>query len=597
MNLSKKNFTITIFPFLIVAWGIFMLIFSDPFYSKSSDPEYPYLVNGLNCALLHFNRIGHIDHPGTPFQLFNGIVIRITHLISGKGNIVQDVFSRPEHYLNAISIAMLLVQSLLIFGIGMIGIKKKIPLWQIAILQASCFFNEVLTWLFCRVNPDHFFMIVSMIFITVYLKYGYENRSSRKFAVWSGVIMALGLATKFNFLPLLILPLFIIDTNKNRLFYAGSGIVSFFIFIAPIIDKFDDYQRFLSSIFKHDGLYGGGEAKVLNLHKMMDSIGEIFKLNPVLYLLIVVLIITIFLAIRKRKEERMNGFIFIFAGFLIVMILQMLMVSKHFKNYYLAPFFSLYGFIFFYISIFLSKQIKKKSLFILASFVLPFLFILLTVGKVKSDYSIILKQIDHREKIRDFVDTEILKADFWFVEPTWESGPYVENALVYGLSYCGHRNDYLPQLMAVNPNIITYEENKDQVKLWRCAPVSLDSVVITGKNIYIYSTPGRKASVLIQILQDVATRDTVQLQIDTIYNDVETENRIIRTRGINTNSSWETKDILVTNRQIKIENFIVAIKNSPEWLEKVKEKADKRNIPLDSMILLDAIWMVEHGEK
>ena len=89
--------------------------------------------------------------------------------------------------------------------------------------------------------------------------------------------MALGLATKFNFLPLLFLPLLLIETNKNRLIYAGSGIISFFIFISPIINKFDDFLRFILGIYKHDGLYGGGEEKVMNLQKMMASAGEIFS--------------------------------------------------------------------------------------------------------------------------------------------------------------------------------------------------------------------------------------------------------------------------------------------------------------------------------
>jgi hypothetical protein len=53
----------------------------------------------------------------------------------------------------------------------------------------------------------------------------------------------------------------------------------------------------------------------------------------------------------------------------------------------------------------------------------------------------------------------------------------------------------------------------------------------------------------------------------------------------------------VNNRQFKIENFIISIKNSPEWIEKVKEKAIKQQISLNSMILLDAIWMVDNESK
>ena len=592
MKSFKKKLIISIFPLLVIVWGIFMLTFFDPFYSKSTDPEFPYLINGLNCATLKFNYIGHIDHPGTPFQVYNGLVIRITHLLSGNGQIAQDVFARPEHYMNLISISLFLLQAALIFGIGLLGFKRKIPFWQIALLQASFLFNDVLMWLFCRINPDRFFMISGLIFILIYLKHGYENRSPQKFALWSGTVMALGLATKFNFLPVLILPLLLIDTNRNRLIYIGSGIVSFFVFTAPIITKFDEYFRFLTSIFKHDGLYGGGESNVLNFQKMTDSAFEIFRLNPELFVLIIALIALIVIAIRK-KNSGMKGFIYLFAGYLFMIALQILMVSKHFKNYYLAPAFIIYGFMFFTISIFLSGILKKRNHLILVSNILPLLFVLATAAKVKRDYPIISQQIEQRNKVRAFVDTKISKADYWFIEPTWESGPQVENAIVYGLSYCGHRVDYMPQLMAVNPNIVTYEDNTEQVKLWRGIPVSLDSVVATGKNIHIYSTPGRHAPTLVQMVKDAASRNNFQLSVDTVFSDSETQNEIIRIKALNSNSKWNPGDVIKDGRQLKIEECIRSIKNTPEWLEKVKQKAIQKNIPLDSMILLDAIYMVD----
>lgn len=595
MKNLKSKIKLSIFPSILLAWGIYMFFFFDPFYARTIDPEFPYLVNGLNCAQARFNFIGHFDHPGTPFQVFNGFVIKITHIITGKGNIAQDVFARPEFYMKTISAALFLIQAILILTVGLFGFRRKIPFWQIAILQAGFLFSSELIWLFIRVTPDRFFMIVGLIFILVYLKHGYENRSSRKFALWSGVVMALGFATKFNFLPLLVLPLLFINTNKNRLIYAGSGIVSFFIFIAPIINRFGDFRRFILGIFNHDGLYGGGDSNVLNVQKMMNSLGEIIRLNPDLLLLIIALIALIFIAIRERKEG-MKEFAWLFAGFLFIIAIQILMVSKHFKNYYLAPTIVFYGFIFFIVSLFLSKIIKKKNHLVIASSILPLLFIIYTLGKVIPDRNMISKQIVQSEKIRNFVDTNVSKKDYWFVEPTWEGAPFVENAIVYGISYCGHRLEYLPQLMAVNPNIITYEENNEVVKLWRCNVVSLDSVIATGKNIYIYSTPGRHAPVLLQMVRNAAGRNNFQLSVDTVFSDSETHNEIIRIKARNSSSNWKSGNTPVRDRQSRIAEFVQAIKNSPEWLGQVKEKAKIKNIPLDSMILLDAIYMVNIGK-
>lgn len=589
MKPLKQKLILSIFPLLIVFWGIFLLFFFDPFYSRSSDPEFPYLINGLNCATLNFSYIGHTDHPGTPFQVYNGIIVRITHLLSGNGNIAQDVFARPEHYLNAIWISMILLQAALVFVAGISGFRRKIPFWQIAFLQAGFLFNDVLLWLFSRATPDHFFMITALLFIIVYLKYGYKNSFPQKFALWSGVTMALGLTTKFNFLPVLFLPLFLIETNRNRLIYIASGIVSFFIFIAPVITKLDEFSRFLSGIFRHDGLYGSGEPNVLNFRKMTESILDISRVNPELLVLVSALLVLIVIAVRRKEKKH----VFLFAGFLFIMALQILMVSKHFKNYYLVPFFTMYGFMFFMISLFISGIMKKKSQLLLVCNILPVLFIISTVAKTTRDYPAIVQQIGQRNEIRTFVNANIPKTDYWFIEPTWESGPHVENAVVYGLSYCAHRDKYLPQLLDFNPHVITYEGANEQVKLWRGAAVSLDSVVATGRNIHIYSTPERHASVLLQMATAAADRNNLQLSVDTIFSDGETQSRIIRIRAINSNSGWTPLDVLTETRQQKINAFIHAIKSTPEWLEDVKEKANQKNIPLDSMILLDAIWMTD----
>jgi hypothetical protein len=588
---TKQSF-IAIIPLIAVILGIFMSLHFDPFYSRSSDPEFPYLINGLNCAQLNFNWIGHIDHPGTPFQVYNGIIIRITHFFAGYGNIAYDVFNRPEFYLNVISVSLFLLQAFLIYWIGYLGIKRNIATWQILFLQAGFLFNDVLIWLFCRVNPDRFFMITGLIFILVYLTHGYENRSPRKFAFWSGTVMALGLATKFNFLPLLVLPLLFIDTNKNRLIYASSGIVSFFIFILPIIDKFAEYRKFILSIFTHDGLYGSGESKIMNSQKMLGSLIEIFKLNPELFVLIIALLALTFIAFRRRKDFN-TGFYYFFAGFLFILALQMVMVSKHFKNYYLAPSFVMYGFMFFMISVFLSQVIKNQLRLIIVSCSLPALFLISTAYKVKRDDPEISKLIQQRVKIQEFVDKSVSKDDCWFVEPTWESGPYQENALVYGLSYCGHRTEYLSELMAVNPNIICFEGEDKPISQWRCGPAKLDSILTTGKNIFILSTPGRQASTLLRMCETTANQNNMRLVVNSVYSDNEAKSEIFRVRATNLSGGQPNHYISHTDRQRLINDCIQAIKNTPDWLEKVKEKAVTRGIQLDSMILLDATYMVD----
>jgi hypothetical protein len=346
------------------------------------------------------------------------------------------------------------------------------------------------------------------------------------------------------------------------------------------------------SIFEHDGLYGGGETKILNIQKMLNSFIEIFRLNPELIFLIAALFVMLFFAIKRRKEG-LKEFIYLFAGFLVIILLQILMVSKHFKNYYLAPTFIMYGFMFFISALFLSRIIKNKGRLILTCNILPLLFILITVGKVKRDFTDISKLMVQRDKVRTFVDAQISKDDIWFVEPTWESGPFQENAIVYGLSYCGHRTEYLSQLMLVNPNIICFEGERNPISLWRCGPAKLDSVLSTGKNIFVLSTPGRQAPTLMRMCETAANQNNMRLVVNSVFSDNETKSEIFRVRATNSSGNQPNHYISHTDRQHLINDCIQAIKNTPDWLEKVKAKAVAKGIPLDSMILLDATYMVD----
>ncbi|HNW50722.1 MAG TPA: hypothetical protein PKH79_06535 [Prolixibacteraceae bacterium] len=168
---------------------------------------------------------------------------------------------------------------------------------------------------------------------------------------------------------------------------------------------------------------------------------------------------------------------------------------------------------------------------------LPLTFLISTTTKLNNGFTVIKKEKSEREKIEAFVKNEIDKNDYWFIEPTWESAPCVENGFVYGLSYCRHREKYLSKLVKLNPNIITYEGEKEKPKRWRITPVELDSLISTENTIHVYSTPGRNATILLKMLSNAASRCSIQLQTDTIYNDDISKRIIIRVNGIKTNFS------------------------------------------------------------
>src|ERR1700730_1385628 len=61
-------------------------VYSAPYYwyyLVSADPAYVYLFNGL--SILFGVAPGHVDHPGTPVQLFVAFIILVKSVLTGTG--------------------------------------------------------------------------------------------------------------------------------------------------------------------------------------------------------------------------------------------------------------------------------------------------------------------------------------------------------------------------------------------------------------------------------------------------------------------------------------------------------------------------------
>jgi len=532
-----------IIPLFILGWGIFNLYYFNNFYVRAVDPEYPYLFNGLNVALLEFSRIGHFDHPGTPFQVYCGLIVRITHLFAGEGAIAQEVFNRPDYYLNAINISLFILQAVLCFFIAWVGRKREIKTWPIIILQSGVLLNALMTWLFCRVIPERMLVIVAMLFVIVYLLYGYKNKHPLKFAIWSGVIMGMGLATKFNFLPIILLPFFLINSNKNRGIYALTGIASFFVFLLPIMKRFNEYKRFITSMATHDGLHGGGAERMFDPAKMKHNFFQVFETVPELILIIFAIVAAIFLAFLFRKKLETGKQIVLFIGILFIITFQLVMVSKHFKGSYMTPLVAMYPLFLFLLDEFIQRISSYKKW----AFIPVMLIVIVCIGGTTKltimDTKSIIENLKKDEPTIQFASTQIPPKSLWLIDPTWMSAPFVENGIVYGLCYVYNTHEYRAELMNLNPNVITWR-TEDIVLFWRRYFVPIDSMVVTGTPIHLYASRDRDTETLVKLLNKVALRNNVTLSIDTLFSNHKTDSHFIVMQNHHSQKEWNSEDFI-----------------------------------------------------
>ncbi len=535
-------------PILFLAWSLYLNHLAGPFYQNRSDPEYPYLLNGLNCATLDFSRIGHTDHPGTPFQVLTGVFIRITHTLAGQGPIAEDVFSRPEVYLSWSSFFLSLLTFFALWWLGRIAIRNGRDLNAALVMQSSVLLSSVLIDFPMRYNPDRILVVYTLIFIGLMYKFLYtKTLSERTFIISSGVLMGIGFATKFNFLPLVVLPVILVPKFRRWIQYGLTFLVTGFICILPIINKFSEFRRFIGGVATHDGLYGQGTEQMINWHSFFNNIGLIFKYNIVFgVILIFSVVIGIYLLVSTiRRKSHLRELLFL-AGFWVAALAGFLMVAKHFKNYYFGPVLALAGFAFLVqhrIISGLSKSDKPSgpepfSVRVLLSLLVV---VLVTAFPLFKDYKARKAQISQNQMTVDFMRKTIGRDDILLVEPTWMAGPMVENALVYGISYVAHREQYYQELSTLYPNVVTWEGRNQPFRLFRTVPADPEAILRSGKVMYLFTSPGRYPEEFLATLDSLAGHYAITLSRDTLFTNSFNQDRIISFRH---DDSWKTLDNL-----------------------------------------------------
>lgn len=138
----------------------------------SGDPEYAYLLNGINIATFH--SVGHTDNPGTPAQMYNAVVLRIAHFLkfSEKNDLETDVILNPDSYVELERKVSIVLNSVMLLLLGFTSLLILRNFWFSLILQATPFISSnLLEIAFTKVSPEPILIFTTMILLLVIFKY------------------------------------------------------------------------------------------------------------------------------------------------------------------------------------------------------------------------------------------------------------------------------------------------------------------------------------------------------------------------------------------------------------------------------------------
>lgn len=347
--MNKKYFWFLILPLLLVLVSVYLNDARGPYWlGTNSDPEYVYLLNSLNLAMM--KGVGHIDHPGTPVQVWGAMVLRAVNLFSAK-DIQAGVLTAPEFYLNAINTGMLALNGMLLLIIGLTAYRLSGSLAAGLWLQAAPFFFPVLLQFgLTRVSPEPMLFFVSSlavltVLIGLYMPGSLERKPYLYILLWA-LVCGLGVAVKITFAPLVVIPLFFFTGLKKRLYYLLATGAAFVIFTLPIIRMYPLFFRWIFNLLGHSGKYGGGKAGLPEAGEYFANAAALLSGNWLftLTLFLSTSIISVILVKGKwLKAVKNKPWFRLTLGVAAAQVFGVVMVSKHASAHYLLPVFNLTG--------------------------------------------------------------------------------------------------------------------------------------------------------------------------------------------------------------------------------------------------------------
>lgn len=479
--LKQDALAFALVPLLLFIFMLFRLAELHAFFQGWIDPVYAYLMNGLTFAL-GSNDIGHVDHPGTPLQLFVALLITIIGWFHNPGDLATDVLSHPEYYLRIISVTLIIINCAVIWLLGNYAFKKLRSIQLAVAIQLVPLFMSQIVLFMPVIACETVVTFLALAIAVSIIVYDNQNQDNTKLVLLMAVLSALMIATKISTLVILIVPFLFLEKVRSKAIYLGATFFLILLFVSPVWGKLVHFTHFLSQIATHTGQYGSGEAKMFDSTIYFHSL-RMMLVKELPFTLHVLLLPVGGVVIAKKGISGILKRIYI--AIAVATVFQMLVVARHYSFHYLMPVLALcmtlHGY--FWIRYFQPKISKVPSR------ILSMVVILLVAGVfirliVKNNFQKGI--VNSVEKTTQVVQSE-LKGKYIIMTEYNNDTAFPEPALRFGLSYSGGnmKARYVPILAAAYPGNYLWN-SRDGFTDWKGSYLASD-IFSQEEKIYIYA--------------------------------------------------------------------------------------------------------------
>lgn len=475
MNFRKIFLLIIPIAFLIIGLNFHRTKFSN-------DPEYAYLLNGLNTAT--FRAVGSTENPGTTVQIYCALALRISHLLETdhSDDLVTAVLKNPDYYINLERSGLIVINALIVLLLGIVVFKYTKRLWFSLLLQiAPLLSSTTLEHVWTKVSPESLLLIAVNIFIILIVRFYYDQDQENKRYPWFfAAICGFGIATKLTFLPLIVIPAFILPLKKQKKTFVFALIPMFILFSINAITQYPHMAKWFFGLSVHTGVYGAGKIGIIDPAQFVNDFVLIFITNISLSVsLLIGLVSILFLMFKKPlkqwlKEHPSSVFLF---SVITAQLIGIFMVAKHYhSNHYLIPVISLAGINLVFVLLTLESMIRDKYLKIFRNIQALLVLLIVCLSLMNIPY---LKAADKGYKItnkeydllQENLDTNYKGYIRTYYYPT-SINPY--SAFTWGNVYS--RNVHVKKLEELYPDAVIFDARTKSFSIWGDS-ISIDALM------------------------------------------------------------------------------------------------------------------------
>jgi hypothetical protein len=323
--------------------GFYLRRIRGPYWlGSNSDPEYAYLFNSV---LILYGKIPFlVEHPGTPLEVFGAVIVRAVYAAVGRGDLVGDVVERPELYLGAVHLSLLVAASLALLAAGLIVLWQTGRIGPALLVQVMPWLSVSLIEELSRVRPEVMLLSIVAIFsaLVVAIVEGWDRGRRGGGAVAVGILTGIAVATKFTALPLAVIPLLLLRDARRRKIFLLMAAAAFLACIAPVWPKIPSMGKWVLNLAIHAGTYGSGSPSLVYPSRYLPALWALVTTEAITGA--VALVSLGLWALERAREVKGNSTAgpsdacrraLLAVG--AMQILQFVLVAKHPSPHYLAP--------------------------------------------------------------------------------------------------------------------------------------------------------------------------------------------------------------------------------------------------------------------